>query len=143
MPLAALGASAAEGGDPRGLWLTEERDAVVELRICDAHLCGNLYAFYDPKVPANATDVNNKRPELRTRPICDLPILGNLQKQPNGAWGGGWVYDPKAGKTYSVEVSLKDPKTLLVHGYVGVKFAGKTVTWTRVDQADQCARPGT
>jgi uncharacterized protein (DUF2147 family) len=124
--------------DVRGLWLTEERDGVVELRPCGARLCAHLYAFNDPNVPANATDQRNERIELRTRPICNLQIMGELQRQPDNSWANGWVYDPKVGKSYSVELRLKDSKTLLVHGYLGFKLAGKTATWTRTNEAHRC-----
>jgi uncharacterized protein (DUF2147 family) len=127
--------------DVSGLWLTEERDGVVELRPCGARLCAHLYALYDPNVPANATDQRNERPELRTRPICNLQIMGELQRQPDNSWANGWVYDPKAGKRYSVELRLKDSKTLLVHGYLGLKLAGKTATWTRTNEAHRCVSP--
>ena len=133
-PMLAIGAS----DDVSGLWLTEERDAVVELRPCGARLCAHLYAIHDPKVPANATDERNERPELRTRPICNLQIMGELQRQPDNSWANGWVYDPKVGKRYSVELRLKDSNTLLVHGYVGFKLAGKTAAWTRTSEAHRC-----
>ena len=126
------------GGDVSGLWLTEERDGVVELKPCGARLCGHLYALHDPSVPANATDQRNERPELRNRPICNLQIMGELQHQPDDSWSNGWVYDPKVGKRYSVELRLKDSNTLLVHGYVGLKLAGKTATWTRTSEAHRC-----
>jgi uncharacterized protein (DUF2147 family) len=126
------------GGDVSGFWLTEERDAVVELNPCGARLCAHLYALHDLNVPANATDQRNERPELRNRPICNLQIMGELQRQPDNSWGNGWVYDPKVGKRYSVELRLKDSNTLLVHGYVGFKLAGKTATWTRTSEAHRC-----
>ena len=125
-------------GDVSGLWLTEEKDAVVELKPCSARLCAHLYALHDPGVAANATDQHNERPELRNRPICNLQIMGELQRQPDNSWGNGWVYDPKVGKRYSVELRLKDSNTLQVHGYLGLKLAGKTATWTRTSEAHRC-----
>ena len=36
------------------------------------------------------------------------------------------VYDPERGKSFSVEITLKDNATLSVRGYVGTKMLGET-----------------
>jgi uncharacterized protein (DUF2147 family) len=126
--------------DPRGLWMSDTRDGVVDMRSCGNALCAYLYAVLDPSIPANATDVHNPTPRLRNRPICGLPIMGNLQPKGPANWGNGWIYDPKVGKTYDLEVTLRDARTLVVHGYMGVSFLGRTVNWTRPAHAVQkCA----
>jgi uncharacterized protein (DUF2147 family) len=138
----AVAPAAAERGLVFGLWLTDTRDGVVEMQPCGDRLCARVHAILDPKIPRSAVDVFNERPDLRTRPICGLPIMGNLQPQGKATWGNGWVYDPKVGKTYDVEVTLRDPQTLVVHGYIGVKLIGRTVTWTRPAQAvPRCTTP--
>ena len=49
----------------------------------------------------------------------------------DGNFDGGWIYDPKAGKSYSVALHLAEPDQLVVTGYLGVKMMGKSFTWSR------------
>ena len=58
-------------------------------------------------------------------------MLGQLQAMPEGGYDGGWVYDPKVGKSYSVAIVLSGPDALTVTGYKGVKLLGKSFGWTR------------
>ena len=63
-------------------------------------------------------------------------------KDQGDTWGGGWVYDPRAGKTYDAEVKLQDVNTLAVRGYVGIKILGETKLWTRASKdIRRCSRP--
>ena len=81
-----------------------------------------------------------RNPQLRSRPICGLPILTGLKIE-GTAWEGS-VYDPHRGKTFSVEVTLKAPNTLEVHGYLGLKLMGETQIWSRaLGTVPRCSRP--
>ena len=42
------------------------------------------------------------------------------------------IYNPEDGKEYNCKMTLKDPNTLEVRGYVGISLFGKTQTWTRI-----------
>ena len=141
LPAALLASTTAGAADDiSGLWLGHERDGHIEIKACGSALCGYIVSILDPSVPPNPRDVYNERLELRSRPICELQVLGNLQDQ-GGAWGG-WVYDPRAGKTYDAEVKLQDADTLAVRGYVGIKLLGETKLWTRAGKdIRRCARP--
>lgn len=115
-----------------GSWLTDVRDGVVEIRPCGGFMCGYIQSILkDYGRGAGLRDERNENVQLRTRPICGLPILGKLKQVGPNTWGEGWVYDPKRGKTFSVEVTLTRPDALSVHGYKGVKVLGQTVVWTR------------
>ena len=61
-----------------------------------------------PSVPSNSRDINNASPELRSRPICGLPVLGNLKDQ-GGTWSGGWVYDPRRGRPTTPRSDCRTP----------------------------------
>ena len=103
-------------------------------------MCGYIVSILDPTVPANPHDAYNEKPELRTRPICELQVLGDLKKE-NDEWDG-WVYDPRRGKTFSVDVKVQDANTIAVHGYRAVKLMGETKVWTRAGKNFQrCVRP--
>jgi uncharacterized protein (DUF2147 family) len=134
-------APARAADDITGIWLSHDRDGHVEIRGCGTSLCGHVVSILDASIPANPRDIYNEKIELRSRPICDLPVLGDLKNQ-GDAWGGGWVYDPRAGKTYNAEVRLRDAKTLAVRGYLGIKLMGETKIWTRAsNDFRRCLRP--
>jgi uncharacterized protein (DUF2147 family) len=125
-----------------GYWMSDKGDGATEIRPCGEGLCGYIYSILvlpDPSKPAR--DNNNVKPELRNRPLCGLQGLGSLKRVADDAFGDGWVYDPETGKQYSVEITLKG-KTLAVRGYVGTKFMGKTVEWSRAASAPpKCSPP--
>lgn len=119
-----------------GIWLDDSAAGAIEIYICADRadrLCGRIVWL---KEPLNAQGVPkrdryNPNEALQTRPICGLPVLGNLAKVQEGGFDGGWIYDPKAGKSYSAAIELARQDRLTVTGYVGMKFLSKSFTWTR------------
>jgi len=139
-PLAFLIAFAVTAGaaddSPIGYWLTDKQDGIVEIESCGDDLCGYARAILSAPEPNKPlVDGYNEDARLRSRPLCGLPIMGNLRRLSADTWGDGWVYDPHRGKTYDLEITLKQPDVLSLRGYIGVKLVGQTVVWTR-------ARPG-
>jgi uncharacterized protein (DUF2147 family) len=132
LPLAAAAQSPAE----TGVWLDDTGSGAIEIYVCadrNDRLCGRIIWL---KEPLNAQgvpkrDKYNPTASMQTRPICGLPMLGNLQKSTEGGYDDGWIYDPKVGKSYSAAIQLASSGRLTVTGYVGVKFLGKSFTWTR------------
>lgn len=135
----ALTVSVAESHAARpeiGVWFDSSGDGAVEIYICEDNpnrLCGRIVWLKDPLnaqgVPKH--DRYNPKPEHQGRPICGLPVLGNLGLMRDGSFDGGWIYDPKAGKSYSAALSMKAPDALTVTGYLGVKMLGQSFTWTK------------
>jgi uncharacterized protein (DUF2147 family) len=119
-----------------GVWLDDSGSGAIEVYVCADRadrLCGRIVWL---KEPLNAQGVPkrdryNPKESLQTRPICGLPVLGNLAKEPEGGFDGGWIYDPKAGKSYNAAVQLARQDRLTVTGYLGMKFLGKSFVWTR------------
>ncbi|MGH6771546.1 MAG: DUF2147 domain-containing protein [Xanthobacteraceae bacterium] len=128
-----MAASMASANDPMvGSWLTDQRDGIVQIRPCGSQICGYVQAILAvPEPGRKLLDNRNEKPALRLRPLCGLPILGKLQKLAANTWGNGWIYDPKTGKTWDVELTLAKHDVLSVRGYYGVKTLGQTVIWTR------------
>jgi uncharacterized protein (DUF2147 family) len=122
--------------DPReaGIWYDDTGKGAVKIEICTpTTLCGKIYWL---KEPMNAkgepkTDGYNPEPSMRKRPICGLPVLGDLEQLSEGGFDNGWVYDPKEGKSYSVALDLVGSDELKVTGYKGMRFLGKSFIWTR------------
>ena len=126
-----------------GIWLTDQGDGTVEIKECGDKFCGTVYSILPPENPSEPlVDELNAQPELRSRPICGMPIIGGLRKLGPDSWGEGRIYDPHDGGTYDVEMTLQSLNVLVVHGYAHVKFIGRTVTWTRAEKRpSKCIPP--
>lgn len=116
-----------------GLWYDDTSQGAVEITPCRDRLCGRVVWLRDMlgKDGRPLTDSLNSDPKLRQRPICGLPVIGDLKPQSSGAWDEGWIYDPKQGKQFDVELKLRSADTLQVLGYLGLKFLSETFIWRR------------
>jgi len=114
---------------PVGIWFDDTGQGAIEIAPCGEMLCGRIVWLKEPNAETGEplTDGLNPDPSRRQRPICGLQIIGGLEQQPNGTWDNGWIYDPKEGKSYDVEIMLRDPDRLPVKGYLGVKFLSETL----------------
>ena len=136
--LSFLAVREAYAADPQGLWNTEDDSAQVQLESCGNELCGHIVWLEEPLDDDGnpKVDAGNPEADLRDRPIEGLKIVWGLKPSGDGeTWEDGQVYDPESGKTYNAKVSLEEPDTLELRGYVGVPLFGRTSTWTRADQA--------
>lgn len=140
---AAIGAGCLLGGRPVpaaeagavGEWVVADKDARVRIGPCPSRadrLCGAISWLAEPNDPATGaakTDINNRDPALRSRPIASLPFLDGFASDGEGSWGGGTIYDPRGGKTYRSKMRLEGPDRLAVSGCI--LFLCKGETWTR------------
>lgn len=110
-----------------GLWLTTEKDSVVEIGPCGEVLCGRITRILSPTPQGPPKDSNNPNPALRSRPIQGLAILTGFTDA--GKTWQGTIYDPRAGKTYKSFLTLLANGTLQVKGCIG-PFC-RTMPWTR------------
>lgn len=62
----------------------------------------------------------------------NMDIMTNFEFDGGNVWDEGKIYNPEDGKTYSCKMTLKNPNTLDVRGYVGISLIGKTQVWTRI-----------
>ena len=127
------GTAVAPPSGPIGVWYDDTGQGAVEILQCGERLCGRIFWLKDPvaKNGQPLTDALNPDPRQRQRPVCGLQVIGDLKLQQNGAWDTGWIYDPKEGKSYDVEIMLRGPDRLQVKGYMGVKFLSETFVWQR------------
>lgn len=122
----------AETDPTHGYWLTENGKAIVLFGPCGGETCGRMVWIDQPRDPGGKLklDVKNTDNAKRRRPLCGLTLLGGLK-------GGsderdGWIYNPRDGGTYSVNVEPVSGEKLKVRGYVGLKILGSSQVWTRV-----------
>lgn len=134
-PGAATVAPAPEAAVPpeAGVWIDDTGRGAVEITPCGGKLCGNVVWLQQPLARNGKpqTDELNPDKSRRTQPVCGLQVIGNLVQQKDGTWDTGWVYDPKTGDRFDLAIKLKNPDTLTVTGYVGVKFLSEDFTWKR------------
>jgi uncharacterized protein (DUF2147 family) len=133
LPLTVAG-SESQPGDIFGLWVSEDGRGAVQIAPCGGGaVCGHIIWLRDKTRLDGGplVDVFNPDPSQRSRPICGLQVIGGAKHQADGSWDEGWIYDPKAGKTYDVALSLQDANTLAVRGYVETQVLGRTLYWTR------------
>ena len=70
---------------------------------------------------------------MRDNKLKGLTIIKQLKYIEENKWSNGTIYDARSGKTYSLNVSMKDSNTLNMRGYMGVSLIGKTTSWTRIN----------
>jgi len=104
--------------DAKGLWLTAEKDAVIEFKDCADRataLCGRIVWDKDAGTPKDTCGVQ----------------IAQLERYDNGAWRDGWVFDPRDGKKYKGVLRIKGSE-LHIRAFIGVEVLGQTEQLTRV-----------
>ncbi len=116
-----------------GKWLTEKGDAVVQIfKTSEGKYAGKIIWLKEPldEKGEPKKDINNPKPELRSRPIMNLIFFAGFKF--NGSeWEQGIIYDAESGNTYKAKMSLSDKNTLYLRGYIGSPVFGRTTVWKR------------
>ena len=116
-----------------GIWLTEKKDARVEISACAAPaqgLCGKIVWISEPndKEGRPQTDKANKDASLRNRPLMGLQLFEGWKETGPNKWKGS-IYDAEDGKSYDdVEITLAVDK-LTLKGCIA--FLCDSDVWTR------------
>lgn len=87
-----------------------------------------------PKNEDGSIKLDTKNPDAAKRktPMDKVILIDKVKyNAKDKTWESGKIYDPTSGKTYNVELSIKDAKTLTVKGKLG-PFS-KKLYWTRLD----------
>ena len=111
-------AQAAGPDEAKGLWLTAEKDAVIEFKPCADNansLCGTIVWDKDAGTPADT---------------CGMRIA-QLERYDNEAWRDGWVYDPRDKKKYKAAIRVRSGN-LNIRAFIGAEILGQTETLSRV-----------
>ena len=113
-----------------GTW-REPTGSVIQIDSCGHDLCARLIAI--SKSAPTDVDINNPDPTKRATPLCGLLIGRGFQPTDTAHAEGGFLYDPKSGKTYRGSMKA-DGDRLELRGYVGVKLFGRSEIWQRTPQ---------
>ncbi|MFC4210174.1 DUF2147 domain-containing protein [Pedobacter lithocola] len=115
-----------------GKWLNPSGEGQIEIYKKGAKYYGKLAWLKEPNINGKPkTDVNNPSSSLQSRPLLNLEILKDFVYE-DGKWTDGTIYDPKSGKTYSCNISLKGNDVMNVRGYIGISLLGRSETFKRV-----------
>jgi uncharacterized protein (DUF2147 family) len=134
-------AAAPKPEDIVGKWWNEEKDAQIEIYPCEGRYCGKIIMLKEPNFPATDTmgmagrpKVDRKNPDVskRDRPILGMNIVWGFTCSGENLWEGGFIYNPREGKTYKCKLYFENSDTLKVRGFIGISLIGKTNIWTRV-----------
>ncbi|MDJ0514684.1 MAG: DUF2147 domain-containing protein [Methyloceanibacter sp.] len=118
------------GADVFGVWRTEDRASLIEIKSCGTAICGYLVSF--PPVQDAATNDT----------LCRAQLLGGFEKDRVGRWIKGWVVDPEDNDIYEAAISIAARDELRLRAYVGDERFGRTVTWHRHSGAYSPCRTG-
>lgn len=131
--------------DPiEGVWQTVLLSEIT-IAACPEGFCGTLSKIIVPSEgltaeelaaaqamdPATFTDMRNKDPELRNRPMLGLQILTLLPSTKPNIYDGE-IYNPQDGNTYSGYVEMTGPDVARLNGCVLFNVVCKGEDWVRV-----------
>lgn len=134
--LSTAGRPAVAAGPADGVWLTEDEDAIVEIRPCGDAACGRIVWLKAGPDVRNAKDPD---PARRGLPLCGLTVLTGMRRDGNG-WRAATLYDPDDGSTYrDVGVALAGDRLTLT---IRVLLFSQSTTWTRTASPDRCVPAG-
>ncbi|TCO31329.1 uncharacterized protein DUF2147 [Pedobacter psychrotolerans] len=115
-----------------GKWLNPSGEGQIEIYKKGDKYFGKLAWIKEPNINGKPKlDVNNPSVTMKKRPLLNLELLKDFVYD-DGKWTDGTIYDPKSGKTYSCNMTMKGNDVLNVRGYVGISLLGRSETFKRV-----------
>jgi uncharacterized protein (DUF2147 family) len=129
--------AAAQADKVLGFWLTEEKDAQIQIvKSADGKYNGTIVWLDEPFEDDGSIKVDDENPDpkLQKRTIMGLPLLKNfVYDSKNKEWQDGTIYDPDSGNTYDCYMWFdEDQNVLKIKGYIlGMRFIGRKSEWYR------------
>ena len=113
-----------------GIWWSPLKDGKIEIHSTPAGYAGRIIAGRPDR--KDRRDTENPDPALQSRRLIGATILAGFKFDGKEQWDGGTIYDPESGTTYRARLWLENPNRLMVRGFVGIDFLGRTETFERV-----------
>lgn len=148
----AFAVTAATASPLEGVWLTAAKSEMTVVP-CPEGFCGSITKIVVPKDvyqqnkaaidalgATQFTDMMNKDPALRERPILGLKIL-TLHPGAKPKIFDGEIYNPQDGNTYSGYVEVLGADKIRLNGCILYNIICKGEDWTRVPQPPPEAQP--
>lgn len=117
-----------------GTWQDEKNIMKVQIEKFGNEFFGKIVWLEKPNESDGSPKLDKHNPDksLRHIPFIGLRILKNLVYKGDGVWGGGNIYDPEHGKSYSCKITLNDINVANIRAFIGFSFIGKSMNFTRV-----------
>jgi uncharacterized protein (DUF2147 family) len=134
-PSQALQTEKKQGDKILGLWQTELKDAKIQVyRVGDVYY-GKIIWLKHMDVPQDVLwfDNLNPDPKLRTRTRENIVAMTGMIHIGDNKYRKGLIYYPTNGKTYSCCATMVDDNSLNLRPYLGLRFLGYTIPFTRVN----------
>lgn len=124
---------AQKSDDILGRWLNPSGEGQIEIYKKVDKYFGKLVWINEPNDENGKpkTDIKNPNAGLRNKPVLGIELLKDFSFE-DKRWTDGSIYDPKSGKTYSCNLTLKDHNHLNVRGYIGISLIGRSEVWKRI-----------
>lgn len=118
-----------------GTWFTAGNESKIQVSKQGNAYIGKIVWLKEPLNKAGKAKIDDKNSDekLKNRPLIGLVVLNGIVYESGNAWTDGNIYDPKNGKTYSCNMTLKDKNTIDLRGYIGISLIGRTSRWTRAE----------
>lgn len=131
--IATLSVFAQKKDDVLGKWVNPSGEGQIEIYKRGDKYFGKLAWIKEPNDEKGKPklDVKNPNADLRAKALLGLEILKDFVFEDN-KWTDGTIYDPKTGKTYSCNLTIKGDGQLNIRGYVGISLIGRSESWKRV-----------
>lgn len=125
-----------------GRWMSEGKDLEVEVFKVNDHFAARIVWFEcdetSPRPMAAHRDLKNPDPSKRKRSWLDMIVVNDLKfDAQENEWNGGNIYDPNSGHTFKSVARMVSPQEMVVRGYWGFEFLGKSLHFTRVGQGER------
>lgn len=138
-------AGAAHADQLDGFWMDSHGEVVLEVAPCGTDMCAKVVWLRLPYGPDRLPlkDFRNPDESLRNREVCGLRVIEGFKKQDDGTWGGGNVYVPDLGMSFSGYAKVLSPTQIEVRGYVFLPLFGSSEVWSKVAKpAYHCEKDG-
>lgn len=124
----AAAAIEAPEGEIEGRWLTENQQAVAEIKRCGVEMCGSFSWMIGGPESVGKDG----------QPLCGRTfIFGLKQEDGDGCWEEGTVYDPQKDMSFALKsVCRTGQDTIEVTGSLSQWLPGISQDWTRIRPDD-------
>ncbi|MDX1906240.1 MAG: DUF2147 domain-containing protein [Bacteroidia bacterium] len=124
---------------PIGRWktiddVTGKQKSYVEITERNGKLYGKIVQLFrepgeDPDPVCDKCGTSDSR---RNQKVLGMEILQGLYKVSSTKWEGGKILDPKNGSVYDCYIEMQGNDKMMLRGFMGVSFLGRTQYWYRV-----------
>lgn len=126
--------------NPTGYWkniddVTGKPQAILEITESSSHrLTGRIVKTFPRAGEEPLKRCQACSGARHNQPILGMIIMENLKQLSPLEWSGGYILDPKSGKTYHCNLTvIENGEKLSVRGYIGLPLFGRSQVWLRTD----------